>query len=590
MPDTLSNPSGWAAAFDKKYQDKAEQARKRRDYDRLRQEYGGRRLSDAAIEKRRRQMFDARAHVLEDHLRCQRERPSYKKTLDMHTQFLAETGDKLAQMVYYADNAEAFAEAAAQRRKETKDAVHRRQTVGFEYDGGCVGDNPEYRRDAFTYQGLVSTEHPIFRAFVTKLPKRQDLRAGWKKSDSEPSQSKLLSCDEPYIGGGKKMVGFTRHELDEVFQSWDDLKAKIVASRCPLPNTVVGHQAPDGRILRPHLIWLLEKSVCATENGRKGPQALLAAVSRGLCKLLIPIGADTGALSNPLRVKNPLSPLWSTQVLVEEPYRLQAFDKLDVACPLPDLASQVDVTVSMDDLERLRLEPRNAPDHSDPVINAEVSNRIWQEMRVWANRNVRRIRDEEKSTLEAFTSEVTEVGRCVMTPYDKITTVAKKALSVAKWAWTNVQPVKAKLNADEVRLRQSVGCRVARQNRHAKNVQIARDAVESVLAAGAKLTKAEVAHSSGLHRNTVDDCWDDAVANKVLPTSAKLTADQVRERRSASAKETTSAVVNQNIKALRDGVAAVLASGAKLTKTAVARASGLHRNTIRAYWEQVAKD
>ena len=49
---------------------------------------------------------------------------------------------------------------------------------------------------------------------------------------------------------------------------------------------------------------------------------MLRAIERGLVEALCPIGADPGALSNALTGKNPLSPLWSCQVISAQPFNL----------------------------------------------------------------------------------------------------------------------------------------------------------------------------------------------------------------------------------------------------------------------------
>jgi hypothetical protein len=83
----------------------------------------------------------------------------------------------------------------------------------------------------------------------------------------------------------------------------------------PLPNIAVGHLDPAGRLLHPHLIWLLADAVALTSKGRQGPKLLYRAVLDALTAGLLLVGADPNGRANALRVKNPLGPAWSNAIL-----------------------------------------------------------------------------------------------------------------------------------------------------------------------------------------------------------------------------------------------------------------------------------
>ena len=118
------------------------------------------------------------------------------------------------------------------------------------------------------------------------------------------------------------MRSIIRIDIDETFASWDALRDAIEAAGVPPPNLAVAHVEHDGRVVHPHAYWLLAQAVCFTERGRLGPQRLLRAMERALVDALHALGADPGGLSNTLTGKNPLSPLWSCQVMSATPFNL----------------------------------------------------------------------------------------------------------------------------------------------------------------------------------------------------------------------------------------------------------------------------
>jgi Replicase family len=219
-------------------------------------------------------------------------------------------------------------------------AVSNRLRNGFVWQGGGIGGNETYPVAPFRYHGLASDAHPILQCFVTKLPRGRRLVCGDGKEDAgfAPHASKLLGCDAPYVEGAKTMRGFLRVEIDRRL-SWAAIEAACRERAIPLPNIAVGWM--DGEVVvHPHLIWLLRDSVAFCGKGYRRFQILFHHVLRDLTAALQPIGADPGGSLNCMRVKNPLSPLWSRRILAEAPHSLAALRRcLPPSSPLQQPAS-----------------------------------------------------------------------------------------------------------------------------------------------------------------------------------------------------------------------------------------------------------
>ena len=170
---------------------------------------------------------------------------------------------------------------------------------------------------------------------------------------------------------------FLRVEVNRLF-SWAEIETACRETGYPVPNVaVVGWVGPDGRVHRPHLIWLLAASVCFTEAGKKRFRALFDGVLRGLTSALLPFGADAGGRLNCMRVKNPLSPLWSRRVFGEAPYSLAMLKAtVDTEAGLPTDEPTGPV----------------AQDHPDAEV-AVGSNAFFRKLAAWARREIRPLRD-----------------------------------------------------------------------------------------------------------------------------------------------------------------------------------------------------
>lgn len=145
---------------------------------------------------------------------------------------------------------------------------------------------------------------------------------------------------------------------------------------------------------------------------------LLTGVSSGLCATL---DADPGALSNALRVKNPLSDAWTAIICRETPWHLA------------DLADLVDTKVKP---VAANAKPYMA-DHTDPVV-ASQSNMLFSRVARFANSTVLAAKatgDFEAfgATVVGFAASMTEVA-AAKTYHEEL------GGECAAWAWAHVKP------------------------------------------------------------------------------------------------------------------------------------------------------
>ncbi|KQS74306.1 hypothetical protein ASG25_21150 [Rhizobium sp. Leaf384] len=176
-------------------------------------------------------------------------------------------------------------------------------------------------REPFTEEGLKSVDNPVLKLFVSRLPRKGQIRASDNKADLVlPYFSKLLTLDCAYIEGRKTSLSFVRLDCDTVFTSTAAcvavLQSKVDAGEIPhLPHIIVGDTLDDGCFATPHFIFMLQDSVWndkLDERCRSSPVKLFEAVYGGFVNALIDIGVDPCAPSKTARCKNPVSPIWTT--------------------------------------------------------------------------------------------------------------------------------------------------------------------------------------------------------------------------------------------------------------------------------------
>lgn len=138
----------------------------------------------------------------------------------------------------------------------------------------------------------------------------------------EPAHHKVIGLDAPTVEGNKRLLGFLRLDTDLTWRSVEHLLKKLrkkVEDRKirSLPNLIVGIKTTSGRLIRPHLIWLLpiDRGVLNVDNKHL---RLFKSVYYGLCHALADLGADPQAPATSQLVKNPLSPLYHTECPTDE--------------------------------------------------------------------------------------------------------------------------------------------------------------------------------------------------------------------------------------------------------------------------------
>ena len=397
------------------------------------------------------------------------------------------------------------------RRAERADRIRDRIERGFVWQGGAIGGTTEsdgYYVGPLTYQGLKSDEHPILKVFSSKTRRVGGLRVGRRKSDAERPEAKILGLDEPYVDFNGVMRGVIRGDLDGVWPSMAAFRADLYDCLpvAAWPAFAVGLIGPNGEVVRPQVYWILEDSVCWTEKGRRSPKALMKAVERGLCAALIPMGADPGALSRPMHGKNPLSPLWHTEILSG-----------DVA-DLGEIRELVDLNVDVADLTRDAAEAR-VPDGVELADGVRVSsNSLFTALQAVAWELIEPHKD--AGDFDQFFAELTarayEIGH-----RRSGRQVRAVAANVAEYAWAKWNPEKRQADRpgrgrlrDDVRglslaERQAAGGKDSAARVRQGSLDAARAAYEAILAEGSRPTQAAVQARSGLGIATVKRLWSD---------------------------------------------------------------------------------
>ncbi|MBD8877665.1 hypothetical protein [Roseibium polysiphoniae] len=337
------------------------------------------------------------------------------------------------------------------------------------------------------------------------------------------TDAKVLALDEPWLVLNGKVRGVFRIDLDITFRGWDTLRYEIEQLSLPcLPHVVVGHELPDGSIERPHLLYFLpfgsevwfdpEDPRC-----RRDIMSLWRGVHAGITKAFLPLGADPGALSNPVRIKNPMSPFWDIQVWNEQTF--------------PDLsewASWVDTSTSRDAMIRESAERLSRLDKT-------ASNALFTTLQRRAFEVLREMRT-SNDPIYVETISSGNRGRLAEALFDRLVPEAvtmashpKQALAilyrVTPFAATRWDPVRASrderkdrgacaaevegLNLHE---RHAVGGRYGAAERARKSVQAIREAIAVLRAEGRKISKSEVSRRTGLSRPTIYAHWDEAIS------------------------------------------------------------------------------
>lgn len=229
-------------------------------------------------------------------------------------------------------------------------------------------------RMPFTEKGLRTEDNPILQKFISRVPAAGKLRTGPNKADlSSQYYSKLLSFDEPYIEANKTVIGMIRIDIEATYKSAEHclayLEHMVEEGQIPhVPHIIVGDTLRDGSFASPHFIILLPDDAKVWWNFedvrcRKKPVLLLDSVIRGWYNAFIGHGVDVFAPRHTQRMKNPLSPYWTTLT-----------PKTETFMTLSEYAEYLDIKPSFEELKRRSDAAQNETD-------IKASNPRWNELK-----------------------------------------------------------------------------------------------------------------------------------------------------------------------------------------------------------------
>lgn len=410
---------------------------------------------------------------------------------------------------------EVFIERALSRRE----LIHRRLAQGFRFHGGEIGGR---WRDPFFETGLRSDESHVLRRIVHASPRGARLQSGRSKDVMMSTDAKLFGLDEPWIVLNGEVRSVFRIDLDHIFPSWDALRFELEELPLPcLPHAIAGFEDDDGRVERPHALFLLPygNGVWFSDDPRcrHDVMALWRAVHAGITKTLLPLGADPGALSNPMRIKNPLSPFWSYRTWNETTFP-----------NLSEWSGWVDTSTSRDRMIR-----ESAAALSGAARKA--SNILFTTFQSWSYETLRDLHrsndpDYVAAILQKDTDGLAEtlfralVGRASASAEN-----AKQAQAilyrVVTYAADHWDPSRCSRDdtwdrgacANDVQgitdlsARQAVGARHAAARKKCRSAGLIREAIEAARSAGELVTKTGIARRTGLSRPTVHAGWPEGV-------------------------------------------------------------------------------
>jgi hypothetical protein len=240
---------------------------------------------------------------------------------------------------------------------------------------------------------------------------------------------------------------------------------------------------------------------------------LFDGVIAGLCKALLPLGADPGGLCNPLKGKNPLSPFWTVKI-----WNDNVFPRLS------EWALHVDTRTNFSVMAR-----ESAAAVSG--LGKKQSNIVFSTCQTWAFDELRRMHRSEDPDYLAGLEDRAELAVFLFERIKPRTTASferpRQALAVldkvAEYAATHWDPARLKAKdrdrgacADEVAglslgERQKIGARYAASKQAAKSLEATINAVLALQAEGLPTTKVAVAKRAGLSRSTVVRHWQSAI-------------------------------------------------------------------------------
>lgn len=336
----------------------------------------------------------------------------------------------------------------------------------------------------------------------------------------EPAHHKVLGLDAPTVEGNKTLLGFIRLDTDLTWKSTEHLlqalRAKAKAKKIrSLPNFIVGIKTADGRLVRPHLIWLLPIDMGVLNVDNKHLRKFKA-VYYGLCRALGDLGADPQAPATSQLTKNPLSPLYHTECPTDEwPTLDEHASCLEMGLDRMTLMRETVATVTGETFR-----------HSNEYFNGclDTARRVmarWQHDRdpiyseAIANRDCGLVIDRLQETLSALVVAEGMKPRSMEYVRQKVASWVVETWNPAKVSGTAL-PARGRLGhivADVrgVAERQAVAGRYSAKVRADKTLERLLDACNR-LAVNGMPSKSALARASGLSRQTVHNRFEDLQA------------------------------------------------------------------------------
>jgi hypothetical protein len=287
---------------------------------------------------------------------------------------------------------------------------------------------------------------------------------------------KLAALKKPNIQiNGPRRIGYLSFDIDRDIGAlaWED-------ANLPPPNLVV----VNPRNGHAHLIYELREPVWLPRRDDMRPEpkvvGYLKAVQKAMGRAL---RADPHY--NGLLVKNPLHASWRVSCLCREPY------------DLADLSRHLELT----DTPEAKL--LDSPDGRNCTL--------FESLRLWSYRAKRDFAD-QLSFHAAITAELDRLNELLTKPLGlpELKGIAK---SVSNWTWNRYtgngkrRGIMCLNPADPLDQRQREGQDFTSRTRCSRTLSRIKQAYESIMRDGLRVTKTLVANRCNIHRNTVSKYW-----------------------------------------------------------------------------------
>ncbi len=441
-----------------------------------------------------------------------------------------------------------------------------RLETGFLAQDQWIGDS--FRRGVTFERGLRSDAlGEVGKRFVAGCPKR--LRSANEKGMMRVETSrKVLNLDNAWVEANRAMVSLVRVDLDGIFKDFEQLEFLLQEIMddgylvC-MPHLVVGEirqsstlqqqeHYGDTFLSRPHLWFVLPAAVNCTETGRDGPKKLLASVYRGLLNILAPLGADPQAALMLARGKNPLSPWWAVEVFNGESFPLlsEYAEKLEDRMNIgrQELSRQAAAIQSGGDKEASNAAFTGWQREAYDILRAAHADRHPDYLAAVGNPDaIAEFLRPRMSTMD-IASSARDAAKG-MSP-ERAAYVFEKVVSYAASSWDPDVADKPRVNRGRLshvvdgiqggRKRQAAAGKAVANERADASMNAIADEIERFRKAGTEPTQADVARSTGLHRNTVGRRWHSALSECTRRSiDIKVTHHPVRpkEQNQAQAEE-----------------------------------------------------